>query len=216
MSETPQVVQMQFEDADQQSEAANLGMWAFLATEILFFGGIFLGYATLRAMHPAAFEAASHHLDVKLGTLNTGLLLLSSLFMAMADVAVHRGSKRRLLLLLALVIVVGSAFLGIKFYEYHHEWTLGHVPVLQWTYEGPREDGVELFYVLYFAMTAMHATHMIVGIGVMLVLCALVARGKVGSHRPLPVEMTALYWHFVDIVWIFLFPMLYLIGAGSK
>lgn len=216
MSETEQIVQMQFEDAEQQSEAARLGMWTFLATEILFFGGIFLGYATLRAMHSDAFEHASGHLDVKLGTLNTVLLLGSSLFMALADHAVHRWSKRHLALLLGLVMFLGTAFLGIKLYEYHHEWTLGHVPVLQWTYDGPHEDGVMLFYFLYFSMTAMHAIHMIIGVGVMLALCLMIRRGSVGRHRSLPVEMTALYWHFVDIVWIFLFPMLYLIGVGEK
>ena len=216
MSQSDQVVQMQFEDAEQQEQSVTLGMWTFLASEILFFGGAFLCYAVLRASHPVAFERASEHLNLPLGTANTALLLLSSLLMALAEVAVKHGSRRSVVLLLGAVVMVGAAFLGIKFFEYHEEWSKGLVPVFNWTYSGPHESGVMLFSFLYFAMTGMHALHMIVGIGVMFGVALMAEKGTVGPHRPLPVEATALYWHFVDIVWIFLFPMLYLIGVGGK
>lgn len=216
MSQREQVIQMQFEEAEQQEQAVTLGMWTFLASEVLFFGGIFLGYAVLRTTHAAAFEHASGHLNLPLGTLNTALLLLSSLFMAIADIAVKSWSRRSVAWLLGAVVTIGAIFLSIKFYEYHEEWSKGLVPVLHWTYDGPHESGVKLFSFLYFAMTGMHALHMIVGIGVIFGVALMAEKGSVGAHRPLPVEMSALYWHFVDLVWIFLYPMLYLIGAGGK
>jgi len=207
---------MQFEDFAQQREAVSLGMWTFLATEALFFGGILLGYATLRLTHHGAFVEASGHLDVTLGTVNTAILLGSSLFMALAEHSVSRGSRGKTIGFLLLVLLLATAFLGVKAYEYHHEWTAERVPVLNWSHEGAHGDGMQLFFFLYFSMTGLHATHMLAGMGVMIALIRKLKRGSVGGHRPLPVEMTALYWHFVDIVWIFLFPLLYLIGGLEK
>lgn len=208
-------IEMQFEDFAQQREAASLGMWTFLATEVLFFGGVFLGYAALRLTHHDAFAEASGHLNVVLGTINTAILLGSSLFMALAEHSVTRRPKAALRFLV-LVIVLGAIFLGIKGYEYHHEWAAERVPVLNWSHEGPHGEGMQLFFFLYFSMTGLHALHMIIGIGVIAALILKLRGGAIGPRRPLPVEMTALYWHFVDIVWVFLFPLLYLIGGGSS
>ncbi len=214
MTEIRQEVAAHFEDAEQQHDAAHLGMWTFLATEVLLFGGLLLAYTVLRMQHAEAFAEGSSHLDRVLGTVNTIVLLASSLFMALADSAVHANRKKHLLLYLGIVIVLGCAFLGIKFYEYHHAWNTGHVPVFSWVYDGSHPESIQLFYFLYFAMTGLHAVHMTGGIATLTVLAFLVTTDRVGAHRPLPVEMTGLYWHFVDLVWIFLFPLLYLIGAG--
>jgi cytochrome c oxidase subunit 3 len=207
-------VQHQFEDARQQREAVTLGMWTFLATEVLFFGGLLLAFAVTRLSHGDGFKEASSHLNIALGAVNTAILLGSSLFMALSEVAVRRGNRRATLQCLGAVVLLGVVFLAIKGFEYHHEWNAGRVPGLQWSHDGPRADSAKLFFFLYFSLTGLHAAHMIVGIGTLLVLIVLTLRDRVGPRRPLPIEMTALYWHFVDVVWIFLFPLLYLAGAG--
>ncbi len=204
-----------FEEHAQMRDAMNLGMWTFLASEILFFGGLFLAYTVFRNLYPEAFHNGSSHLNRTLGTINTFVLLLSSLMMALADHAVQREGRRLTMLCLGSVVALALTFLVIKGFEYHHEWTLGHVPGLKWTYEGPDSGQVQLFYVLYFTMTSLHAVHMIAGIIVLSALMIAVWRRKVSRHNPVPVEIAGLYWHFVDIVWLFLFPLLYLIGVHA-
>jgi len=207
----------QFEDMGQQREADSLGMWLFLITEIMFFGGMFLGYAVYRESYYEAFVQGSHHLDVTLGAINTGVLICSSLTMAMAVHAAQLGKKKAIIAWLVLTIILGGAFLGIKAVEYSHKYHDGLIPGALWHPEAapgqpaaPRE--MQIFYSFYFAMTGMHALHMIIGIVIMLILIRMAAKDRFDSEYYAPVEMSGLYWHFVDIVWIFLFPLLYLIG----
>jgi len=204
-------VAVQFDDAEQQRESATIGMWVFLATEVMFFGGMFLGYAVYRSSYPMAFGEASRRQDIVLGALNTAILLTSSLTMAMAVHAAHQGKRRQLVGFLIGTIVLGSAFLGIKFYEYFQKFEEHLVPGRGFALEGADPRHSQLFFSFYFAMTGMHAVHMIIGIVMMGVLIVFALRGKYSERYYNPVEMAGLYWHFVDIVWVFLFPLLYLV-----
>ena len=212
MTDLTKPVVHHFKNYEHQHESTKLGMWVFLATELLFFGGLFLGYLVYRASYPEAFVEASNHLIVWLGTLNTFLLLTSSLGVAWAvhDVRTHR--PRRAALMLVAVVVLGLIFLGIKGYEWFLEYEEGLIPGINFTYSGPLAHGVGLFYAQYFVMTGLHAIHMIIGIFVMAIMAWRSWRGHFTPTDFDPIELTALYWHFVDIVWIFLFPLLYLIG----
>jgi cytochrome c oxidase subunit 3 len=201
-----------FDNIEQQTEAASLGMWVFLLTEVLFFGGLFLVYSVYRHLYPGAFTAASHELDVTLGAINTAVLITSSLTMALAVRAAQTGSRRMLVWLLIATMVLGGVFLGIKATEYAHKFAEHHVPGAQFQFERKYFGEAQIFFSLYFMMTGLHALHMIVGIGIMLVMTWLAVRGRFSEEYYAPVEVTGLYWHFVDIVWIFLFPLLYLIG----
>ena len=202
----------QFEDMAQQKDVAVLGMWVFLVTEILFFGGLFLTYAVYRHWYPAAFAAASHELIVWAGTLNTVVLITSSLTMALAVHAAQMGERRALLFCLAATMALGCVFLGIKAFEYRTEYLEHHVPGLGFQFDGPYAPQAQIFFSLYFVMTGLHALHMIIGLGVMSVMCWWSWRGTISREYSSPIEISGLYWHFVDIVWIFLFPLLYLVG----
>jgi cytochrome c oxidase subunit 3 len=201
-----------FDDAEQQKDASTLGMWLFLVTEIMFFGGVFTAYVAYRAAYAEAFAHASHHLDILLGGINTVVLIGSSLTMALAVHAAQMGRKRALQLFLLLTILLGSTFLVIKGFEYAHKFHEGHVPGPYFTWQGAEAGQAELFFSLYFAMTGLHAAHMVIGITILGILLAQASRGAYGPLYNTPIELTGLYWHFVDIVWIFLFPLLYLIG----
>lgn len=239
----PGPVQHQFEDRHQQKEAATLGMWTFLATEVLFFGGLFVSYTIYRHQFPNAFRQGSLDLKWYLGGINTGVLLISSFFMAMAVNAAARGSNRGIIKFLVITIVFGGMFLGIKAVEYYVEYREWLVPKLNYSATRPQEeqlgtvagafdrfdhwfeshvsapvdkserrpDGEQLFMLFYFIMTAIHGLHMIIGICVMLVLIWMARRGRFSAEWHNPVECFGLYWHFVDIVWVFLFPTLYLL-----
>ncbi len=195
-----------------QKDASSLGMWLFIAQEMMFFGGMFLAYTVYRNLYPAAFAEASHHLDWKLGGINTAVLILSSLTMALAVHAAALGHRRKIVLYLILTVVLGSIFLGVKVVEYGDKFEHHLVPGAHFQFEGPNARPAQIFYSLYFAMTGLHALHMIVGIPILLILAWFAHRGRYGPAYHTPVEMTGLYWHFVDIVWIFLFPLLYLVG----
>ena len=205
----------QFEDAAQQKDAATLGMWVFLLTEILFFGGLFLAYAVYRIAYPAAWAAASHHLDITLGGVNTIVLILSSLTMAMAVHAAQIGRRKQLVIFLILTLLLGGTFLGIKAVEYHEKFVEHHVPGPTFHFEGPEGGHAQIFFSLYFAMTGMHALHMVIGFGLLAWLLAGSLKGRYTPAWYTPVEMIGLYWHFVDIVWIFLLPLLYLTGTHT-
>jgi cytochrome c oxidase subunit 3 len=205
----------QFDDYEQQQEASTMGMWLFLATEILFFGGLFLGYTVYRGMYPAAYGEASKHLDIVLGTINTAVLLCSSLTMAMAIHEAQLGNRRMIILFLIITMILGATFLGIKFYEYYQKYVEHLIPGAGFVWEGPDSTHASLFFIFYFVMTGMHAVHMIIGLGVMTVMVVLSARGKFNSIYYSPLELGGLYWHFVDIVWVFLFPLLYLVERSS-
>ncbi|MCS6926320.1 MAG: cytochrome c oxidase subunit 3 family protein [Candidatus Binatia bacterium] len=211
-SEASSALAHQFDDLAQQSEAATLGMWVFLVTEVLFFGGLFLSYIVYRASYPEAFASGSHHLDVMLGAVNTAVLIGSSLTMALAVHAAQEGRRREVVLFLLGTLLLGGVFLGIKGIEYGHKFAQGLVPGPSFVFPAPHARQVQLFFALYFAMTGLHAAHMVIGIGVLSVLTVMAWRGHFSAVYYAPVEIAGLYWHFVDIVWIFLFPLLYLIG----
>jgi len=201
-----------FEDLDQQKEASTLGMWIFLVTEVLFFGGLFAVYSVYRSWYPGAFAAASHEMVVWAGTLNTVVLITSSLTMALAVHAAQLGNRRTLLLFLALTMLLGLTFLGVKAFEYYTEFAEHHVPGPGFAFEEMYFRQAQIFFSLYFVMTGLHALHMIIGLGIMAVMFYWSWAGIVTKEYSSPIEISGLYWHFVDIVWIFLFPLLYLIG----
>ena len=212
-----------FDSLEQQRDASTLGMWAFVAQEAMFFGGLFTAYLVYRFLWPDAFHLGSHALDIKLGGINTAVLITSSLTMAMAVWAAQTGRRKQLTAWLTLTLVLGLAFLGVKYFEYaakgvfgvnapgfHHHLVPGHG--FSMPEAGAEEAHVQLFFCLYFAMTGMHALHMIIGAGILLVYIPRAWRGTFTPEYAHPVELFGLYWHFVDIVWIFLFPLLYLLG----
>jgi cytochrome c oxidase subunit 3 len=206
--------QHQFESVEQQADTSRLGMWAFLVTEVLFFGGLFTAYTVYRIQFPQAFTEASHHLDYIIGAFNTAVLISSSMTMALAVHAAQIGNRRRLVIFLALTILLGSVFLGVKVFEYHEKFVHHLVPGPHFHFEGAHGREAQLFFSLYFAMTGMHAVHMIIGIGMLSTLLVMSARGRFSPEYNTPVELAGLYWHFVDIVWIYLFPLLYLIRGS--
>jgi cytochrome c oxidase subunit 3 len=214
-----QVAQLEasFENIEQQRDANALGMWVFLATEVLFFGGLFTAYAVYRYMYPRGFAEASSHLDLTLGSINTAILLSSSLTVALGVHAAQAGRRRALTVFVLATIVLGISFLAIKGMEYYQEFKEGLVPGQYFTYANARPDffaakEVELFFMLYFIMTSLHAFHMIIGLCVFAVLLAGTRRALQSTHEYGAIEWAGLYWHFVDVVWIFLFPLLYLMG----
>ncbi len=206
------VLAEQFDDIEQQHEAAKLGMWVFLATEVLFFGGLFLSYTVYRYLYPETWAAASRHTEIILGGTNTAILLFSSTLMALAVRAAERENRKHLIWLLLATAVFGIIFLGVKGYEYYKDY-VAHVfpgPTFEW-HEANR-GAAELFFWMYYAMTGLHALHVTIGVGIMLTLTVLAARRRFENGNYMPVEIAGLYWHFVDIVWVFLFPLLYMAG----
>jgi cytochrome c oxidase subunit 3 len=204
-----------FVDLVQQEEAEKLGMWTFLITEVMFFGALFTAYTVYRNMYPEAFLEASSKLNWRLGGLNTLVLIVSSLTMAMS-IRCAQTSKRGLMLLnIVLTMLFGATFLVIKYFEYSEKWhhhlmpgpTFNYAEFGQW---GPQ---ARIFFSLYFAMTGLHAFHMVVGLGIMTWVLLKARAGHFTPRRYQGMEISGLYWHFVDLVWIFLFPMLYLLGA---
>jgi cytochrome c oxidase subunit III len=206
-----------FESLPAQKEAATFGMWVFLVTEVMFFGGLFLAYTIYRNLYFHAFVQSSRHLDLTLGAVNTAVLICSSLTMAMGVHASAVNKRRATVGWLLLTVALGSVFLGIKAVEYkdkfdHHLVPGQHFQGEALHLEGDEARRAQIFYSLYFAMTGLHATHMVIGIPIILIVAWMAHRGRFSPEYHTPVEMTGLYWHFVDIVWIFLFPLLYLIG----
>jgi cytochrome c oxidase subunit 3 len=202
-----------FCDTDQQSEAVSQGMWIFLVQEILFFGGLFMAYLLYRSSFPHAFAAGSHELDIRLGALNTGVLLLSSFTMATAVRATQLHRRALTAWSLLLTAALGVVFLVVKAFEYSHKFHEHLVPGGHFQWAGPENAGhVQMFFNLYFATTGLHALHMVIGVGLVLALVPRAVRGVFNQGYNDPVAMTGLYWHFVDLVWIFLFPLLYLLG----
>jgi cytochrome c oxidase subunit III len=205
----------QFETMDQQRETASLGMWVFLVTEVLFFGGMFMTYTLNRSTYPDVFGEASRSINLTLGAVNTVVLIGSSLTMAMSVWAAQVGKTRLVTFFLIATLILGTVFLGIKGVEYHEKFVEHHVPGLDFSFEpgaSPATNAhAQLFFSLYFAMTGLHALHMIIGAGLLLWLIKESLRGRFTASYNTPVENVGLYWHFVDIVWIFLFPLLYLI-----
>jgi cytochrome c oxidase subunit 3 len=206
-------LQHHFYSMEQQLEASTLGMWVFLVTEIMFFGGMFMAYILYRVLYPEAWVLGSHHLNVSLGALNTGVLICSSLTMALAVRSAQVSSRKGQIVNLILTIAFGCTFLVVKYFEYKEKFEHHLVPGPHFDMALPQANQQQLFFSLYFMLTGIHAAHMIVGIVLMFVILAMAIRGKFSASYYTPVEISGLYWHFVDIVWIFLFPLLYLLGA---
>lgn len=238
-AEGHQHVSHQFEDLDQQNESYVVGMWTFLVTEVMFFGALFLAYGVYKVMYPAAFNEAHRELSVPLGTFNTVVLLVSSLTMALAVHAAQQAKRWILVTWLVITMSLAGTFLVVKGFEYYDKYTHHHIPGINFQWKGVgREQGAsaavvndtrddagffsnnasknadhaQLFFSLYFAMTGLHALHIIIGVGIMSFLVGLAAFNHASVRDYMPIEMVGLYWHFVDIVWIFLFPLLYLVG----
>jgi cytochrome c oxidase subunit 3 len=210
-------LQHPFDTMGQQAEASSLGMWVFLVTEIMFFGGLFMVYIVYRHLSPAGFQEASFELSRMWGTTNTAVLICSSLTMALAVRAAQTSQSRGTqLTFLLITMAFGLVFLGIKGIEYYDKFAHHHVPGPYFHWDGHYPKAAEQFYSLYFAMTGLHALHMIIGIGIMTVIAIMAWRRTFDAEYYTPVEVAGLYWHFVDIVWIFLFPLLYLIGGHFK
>jgi len=209
-----------FDNMEQQFESATLGMWVFLLTEIMFFGGMFCAYTVYRSSYPEAFASTSQHMNPLWGAVNTAVLIVSSLSMALAVRAARLGQQKALQILLIVTIFFGLCFLGVKAIEYHEHWVDMKVPLIggHWDYhEEPQfARQAQIMFCFYFFMTGFHAIHMVVGVGIMLTIFMMARKGIFSSAYFTPVEISGLYWHFVDIVWIFLFPLLYLIGRTKK
>ena len=202
-------LQHHFDDMGQQAEASTLGMWVFLVTEIMFFGGLFMAYLVYRHASPQGFQEASHHLNIYWGAANTAILIISSLTMAFAVRAAQTSQPARTQVFwLVSTMAFGAAFLGIKAIEYTDKFRDHIVPGPYFQWEGLYPKPAEQFYSLYFAMTGLHALHMVIGLGIMTVIAIMAWRKTFDSDYYTPVEVAGLYWHFVDIVWIFLFPLL--------
>lgn len=206
-------LQHHFVSKEQQLDASILGMWTFLVTEVLFFGGLFASYALYRHQYPEAFASTSHYMNVPLGGVNTAVLIGSSLTMALSVRSAQLGRKKHLIIFLLCTMFLGAVFLGIKAIEYHEKWVEHLVPGFGFEYYQPQYfHNAQILFFLYFAMTGMHALHMIIGLGLLATLVWMAMRNSFSTSYYTPVEIIGLYWHFVDVVWIFLFPLLYLIG----
>jgi cytochrome c oxidase subunit 3 len=206
-----------FSDLDQQHDASVLGMWVFLATEVLLFGGIGTAFLALRVVYPHDFEITAGRLNIVIGGLNTVVLLASSLTMALAVAAARQGQQRALVLRLALTALLGAGFLGLKVYEYYADWREGLIPgterfaAADWS--SAEAGHVALFMIFYFVLTGAHAVHLSIGIALVGWLAGKVRAGRLPRKPVTLTEVIGLYWHFVDLVWIFLLPLLYLSGS---
>jgi cytochrome c oxidase subunit III len=209
-----------FSDMEQQRHAASLGMWLFLGTEVMFFGGMFLAYLVYRRWYYPEFVVASNSLNLPIGAVNTAILICSSLSAALAIRAAQTNKRTQTVVMLVLTLVFGLAFLGVKAYEWHDKFAEHHVPGPTFHFEGAMPGHAEVkinpqhaqvFFSMYFAMTGMHALHMIIGVGIFLWLIYAASKGRFNSEYYTPLENAGLYWHFVDVIWIYLFPLFYLI-----
>lgn len=220
--EHPTELQHHFADMEQQKDASTFGMWLFLGTEIMFFGGMFAAYLIYRRWYYNEFALGSRSISIWLGTINTIVLICSSLTVALGVRAAQMGKRKLLVTLLLITMVFGVAFLGIKGVEWYQKYEEHHVPGSSFNASDivsvGQKYGVhidqghsQIYFSLYFALTGLHALHMLVGLGIFTVLTYLAWKGKYTPEYHTPIEIGGLYWHFVDIVWIYLFPLLYLI-----
>lgn len=203
-----------FHAPQQQLESGKLGMWLFLATEILLFGGLFCAYAIYRSLHPEVFENAANYLDWRLGATNTIVLLFSSLTVALAIRAAQTNSQGQITAYLVVTLLCAATFMVVKYYEYSHKFSVGLLPGGYFKAAGvnvENPDQLHVFFGIYFLMTGLHGIHVLIGMGVLFWVLLRSLKGEFGPHYYLPLELGGLYWHLVDLIWIFLFPLLYLI-----
>jgi cytochrome c oxidase subunit 3 len=201
-----------FSDVEQQRESAKMGMWVFLVTEILLFGGLFVAYGIFRAWYPEMFYNAHKFLDVYLGTFNTVVLITSSLTMALAIRSIQINNRNQTIGYLVLTLLFALIFLIVKYFEYSHKIELGQLPGNMYTFKGVEGNNPHIFFGIYFAMTGLHAIHVVLGMLVIGWVLLKTTKNQFSSEYYTPLEMSGLYWHLVDMIWIFLFPLLYLIG----
>ena len=205
-------LQHHFRDMDQQFNTAKIGMWLFLVTEVLMFGGLFVGYGIMHSRHPEAFMAAHHHLNRTLGALNTVVLLLSSFTMVMAVWAAQTSRKKLVILFLLITLLCAGTFMVVKYYEYSHKFHEGLLPGKFYSHEGDTVPGQFMFFSFYFMMTGLHGIHVLLGMVVISWLLYRAIRGDFSAEYFSPVDITGLYWHLVDLIWIYVFPLMYLIS----
>jgi cytochrome c oxidase subunit 3 len=204
-------LQHHFATFEQQFDAAKIGMWLFLATEVLLFGGLFVGFAMQQAAHPQAFYEAHHHLDKTLGALNTIVLLFSSFTMVMAVHAASTNKQRQTIAYLATTLVCAGVFLVVKYVEYSHKIHEGLLPGMYYAHKGDTVPNQFIFFSFYFMMTGLHGIHVLGGMGAITWILLRARKGEFNSTYYAPVDLVGLYWHIVDMIWIYLFPLLYLI-----
>lgn len=206
-------LQHHFATKEQQFDTSKLGMWLWLATEILMFGGLFVGFGIMQGRFPEAFVEAHHHLQKELGFLNTVVLLISSFTMVMAVLKARTNKQAQLVVYLAITILCACIFLGVKYFEYSHKIHDGLLPGHFYSYAGDTVPGGHqfIFFSFYFMMTGLHGLHIVVGIGLLAWILIRAKRGEFTSNYYTPVDLVGLYWHLVDLIWIYLFPLLYLI-----
>ena len=212
---SPDFLYHHFYDVNQQYETSKLGMWGFILTEVLTFGALFVAYTVYRAWNPDMFIGANLLLDVNKGLLNTIVLIGSSLTMALAIWAIQLKKKKLSLVMLFITFICAAIFLGIKYLEYEHKFHLGQLPGEYYSYMGPEiahMNNPHIFFSIYFIMTGLHGLHVAIGMGLIAWLMVLTARDKLHSAYYTPMELVGIFWHLVDIIWIFLFPLFYLIG----
>jgi cytochrome c oxidase subunit III len=205
----------QFASAEQQKDASTLGMWIFLVTEIMFFGGMFCMYTVYRSLYATAFGAGSNHLDVTLGAVSTVVLIASSFTMALAVNSAETGNRRALITNLIITILLAAGFLVTEMWEWYQLHQEHLMPGSGFRFEGPDPGHVQIFFSMYFSMTGLHASHVLIGIGLLTVTAIRAARGTFPAGYSTPIEIAGLYWHFVDLVWIFLFPLYYLVARHA-
>ncbi len=211
-TDRPAYLAEHFTDAHQQQDSAKLGMWVFLLTEILLFGGLFCAYAIYRAWYPDMFHNAHKHLDVVLGAVNTVVLILSSVTVALAIHAIQHNKRKQSVAFLIVTLLFAATFLVIKYFEYSHKIHLGMLPGKFYTYTGIEGNNPHIFFTVYFTMTGLHGLHVLAGMIVIGWVLVRTIKGHFHSEYYTPVENAGLYWHLVDMIWIYLFPLLYLVG----
>jgi len=208
----PTHLQHHFSEMAQQNDSAKLGMWIFLLTEILTFGGLFVAYAVYRAWNPDMFLMAHKALDVQMGALNTVVLILSSVTMALGIRAIQLDNPKQSVRFLVITIGFAVMFLVVKYFEYAHKFHVGQLPGKFYSYTGIEGTNPHIFFSIYFMMTGLHALHILIGIGLLSWVIRKTRQNIFSSQYYAPVENVGLFWHLVDMIWIFLFPLFYLIG----
>jgi cytochrome c oxidase subunit III len=216
LSEISLELREQFATPEQQRQTSSVGMWIFLMTEVMLFGGLFMAYTVYRFTNPQAFDAGSAHMESTLGAINTGVLICSSFTMALAVYSSEVGNQKLLMMFLVLTMIIGAIFLGIKFTEYYLHYQEHKVPGIWFDYHGANAAKVQMFFVFYFIMTGLHAIHMTIGLGILSVLLFRAFLGSFTAEYHTPIDLGGLYWHFIDIVWVFLYAIFYIPGLHLK
>ncbi len=212
MSDAALALHEQFATPDQQRETASIGMWIFLMTEVMLFGGLFMAFSVYRTYYSQAFDAGAREMELTIGAVNTAVLICSSLTMALAVYSAAVGNQRQLGIFLVCTMAIGVVFLALKFTEYYLHYVAHKVPGFWFDSSDPNPAKVQLFFVFYFIMTALHATHMLIGEGILAVTLFRSWLGRFTPRYHTPVALAGLYWHFIDVVWVFLYAIFYVPG----